>query len=66
MRLAGTRCLTGFCGRYPFKKSYNDTYVLDVGGYDAMRAEVSLEPEESGFSEGDQGPDDVATDGGQE
>ncbi len=33
--------------------------MLDVGGYDAMRSEVSLEPEESGFSEGDQGPDEV-------
>ncbi|KAK9839199.1 hypothetical protein WJX81_000851 [Elliptochloris bilobata] len=41
-------------GWYPFKQSYNDTYVMDVGGYDAMRSAVSLEPEEPGFADGAQ------------
>ncbi len=37
--------------RYPFKETYNDTFVLDVGGYDAMRADVALEPHGADFGE---------------
>jgi hypothetical protein len=37
--------------RYPFKETYNDTFVLDVGDYDAMRASVALEPHGADFGE---------------
>ena len=40
--------------RYPFKKSYNDTYVMDVSGYDAMRSAVPLEPEDADFETEDE------------
>lgn len=32
-------------GWHPFVKTYNDTFVMDVSGYDILRAEVPLEPE---------------------
>ena len=34
-------------GWNPFVQSYNDTYVMDVSGYDHMRAEAPLEPEDA-------------------
>ena len=34
-------------GWNPFVQSYNDTFVMDVSGYDQLRAEVPLEPEDA-------------------
>ena len=33
-------------GWNPFVKTYNDTYIMDVSGYAALRDSVPLEPEE--------------------
>ena len=38
--------LVMYGGWDPFVQSYNDTYVMDVSGFDAIREEAPLDPDE--------------------